>query len=369
MRSKCLPVSPPPGAPTRHPAKGARVIALAAVITLTLLNPLALRAQLVWEAVTSPTARTLWGVAWGNGLFVAVGDAGTLLTSPDGATWTPRSSGTARWLLAATYGGGRFVVVGDHGVILISPNGIDWTVETEPAPEVPNRRLNTVLATGEGYFAVGEPGVYAYRVAFNLDPVVSSTAPASSWLRGLALGHGLVVAVGRDGAFGYPFAGNRHISGLPVTQNAPYSSTGAASNVEAVVFTRDRFVAVGQGGVVLRSPDGRSWNAGSAGTTGHLLGLAHFDNSWVAVGDGGLIRTSDDGVTWTGRASPINRTLRSVAASATVAVAVGDGGALVRAAPPDPDPSAGGGFRGRRRHGDLRRRGRGGRAARVPVVP
>jgi hypothetical protein len=31
---------------------------------------------------------SLWSVTYGNGVYVAVGDAGTLLTSPDAATWT-----------------------------------------------------------------------------------------------------------------------------------------------------------------------------------------------------------------------------------------------------------------------------------------
>jgi hypothetical protein len=34
------------------------------------------------------------GSAYGNGLWVAVGNGGTILTSPDGVTWTARVSGT-----------------------------------------------------------------------------------------------------------------------------------------------------------------------------------------------------------------------------------------------------------------------------------
>ena len=33
-----------------------------------------------------PTGNGLWGVTYGNGLFVAVGESGTILTSPDGAS-------------------------------------------------------------------------------------------------------------------------------------------------------------------------------------------------------------------------------------------------------------------------------------------
>jgi hypothetical protein len=58
----------------------------------------------------------LSSVAYGNGLFVAVGrsDAGrgTILTSPDGVTWTVRASPTSNQLNGVTYGNGLFVAVG-----------------------------------------------------------------------------------------------------------------------------------------------------------------------------------------------------------------------------------------------------------------
>jgi hypothetical protein len=39
-----------------------------------------------------------------NGLFVAVGLAGNIVTSPNGITWTSRDSGTTSGLICITYG-------------------------------------------------------------------------------------------------------------------------------------------------------------------------------------------------------------------------------------------------------------------------
>jgi len=39
----------------------------------------------------------------GNELFVVVGNAGTILTSSDGVTWTSRTSGTSGSLYNVTY--------------------------------------------------------------------------------------------------------------------------------------------------------------------------------------------------------------------------------------------------------------------------
>ena len=54
-----------------------------------------------------PGFNDLNGVAYGDGLFVAVGNRGTILTSPDGVNWTARTSGTSNNLYAVTYGNGR----------------------------------------------------------------------------------------------------------------------------------------------------------------------------------------------------------------------------------------------------------------------
>ena len=45
-----------------------------------------------------PTGNILAGVASGDGIFVTVGDRGTILTSPDGIAWSPQPSGTSNYL-------------------------------------------------------------------------------------------------------------------------------------------------------------------------------------------------------------------------------------------------------------------------------
>jgi photosystem II stability/assembly factor-like uncharacterized protein len=63
----------------------------------------------------------LYGITYGNNQFVAVGWNGTIRTSPNGTTWMVRTSDTSSPLRAVTYGGGQFVAVGDAGTILTSP--------------------------------------------------------------------------------------------------------------------------------------------------------------------------------------------------------------------------------------------------------
>jgi hypothetical protein len=102
-----------------------------------------------------PQGNPLRGVVYGAGTFVAVGEAGTILASPDGVTWTQRASGTSNYLERVTYGNGTFVAVGEAGTILTSPDGVTWTRRA-------SLRTNSFYGVtyGNGTFvAVGNTGI------------------------------------------------------------------------------------------------------------------------------------------------------------------------------------------------------------------
>jgi hypothetical protein len=78
----------------------------------------------------------MYGMAYGNGIWVGVGDNNTVIRSTNnGTSWT-KSKGTtpsATWTWM-TYGGGKFVAVGGarvgndtKGAIMYSTDGITWT--------------------------------------------------------------------------------------------------------------------------------------------------------------------------------------------------------------------------------------------------
>jgi len=106
-----------------------------------------------WTSRTSGTSNDLYGVTYGNGLFMAVGRNGTILTSPDGRSWTARASGTSNQLEGVTYGNGLFVAVGPNGTILTSPDGVNWTARASGTSnwiEGVTYGNNTFVAVGEG---------------------------------------------------------------------------------------------------------------------------------------------------------------------------------------------------------------------------
>ena len=74
-------------------------------------------------------------ITFGNGLFVAVSkDVGTkVMTSPDGITWTPRDASDAQWL-GISHGDGKFVAVAYDGAVMTSNSLLTLSTVLRPDP-------------------------------------------------------------------------------------------------------------------------------------------------------------------------------------------------------------------------------------------
>jgi hypothetical protein len=90
-----------------------------------------MRYDAVRDEVTMPTAGSAYAgnfgdVIWANGLYVALGTAAEIQTSPDGITWTRRFNTAGFTWGRLAYGGGKYVAVGSTGRALWSTDGILW---------------------------------------------------------------------------------------------------------------------------------------------------------------------------------------------------------------------------------------------------
>lgn len=274
-------------------------------------------AQQTWTARTAGTTVPLWSVAYGGGQWVICGEQGTILTSPDGATWTQRVSGfPTRWLVGVGYGAGMWVVVGEAGLILTSPDGVTWTARNSTGT-----RVNSV-AYGNGIFLAIDDAGDRWVSPNGVNWSFGQTSRAGA-LRGLVFAAGTFVVSG--------------ISGIQTTVNGNVFTARVVDNttfLEAAVYGRGLFLATGAGGITYRSTNAVAWTLLPSTTAAQLRGLAFFNNEFVGVGTAGTIVTSPDGSQWTPRTSGTDQLLLAVGAGPTSVIAVGFGGVIRESAAP-----------------------------------
>lgn len=289
-----------------------------------------------WTERPNPSNFSLNGLAYHDGLFVAVGGAtgsqAYIATSTDGNIWTARTNPKNVQLSAVTYGAGLFVAVGNQdgsdAYIVTSPDGVTWTERTNPK----NLHLYAIAYNGSQFVAVGSPdGTDAYIIT-SPDGIVwtEQTNPKSFTLYGVAWGNNLFVAVGDvDGTDAYTLSSVDGVTWVERSnpKNYPLLSVeygGAAGS--------EKFIAVGlSDGVDTYAVDGSgvSW---SEMTMPHNRGAKNITYSdtlgvWVLVGPpdsaGAYILTSAEGTNWYYRSNPKAFHLYRVLFGGGVLVAVG----------------------------------------------
>ena len=319
-----------------------RLLCLAAVlIALSIISSLPARAQETFVARGSGTTQNLWGVAYGGGQYIAVGEGGTILRSPDGVAWTSTASGTTDWLLSVTYGHGQWVVVGDAGLVLTSPDGITWTKRATAI----STRLNAVIPLPLGFFAVGESG----RRLYSADGVEWQTrADAGSvsvrpWLRGLIYDAGTVRYSGSGGFLGETVAWRSAAETIGNYTTFRYFSSRNADladqPIEGLALGAGTRIAVGHGGNIWSSRETSTWQTRGSGTTQGLRAASFQNGRFYAVGDSGTILRSDNGETWQRLISPTVESLVGIAGTDASIVTVGYRGTILRSSLSGQPPS------------------------------
>jgi hypothetical protein len=249
----------------------------------------------VWQEQTLPTlagspVTGLFGIAYGSGLFVAVGKvmdpvsqatSGAVLTSTDGTHWTVSSSGTADRFGSVAYGDGAFVATTvAPTMILASADGVHWTPSNAQA-------LIGVWSVGYGggtFVAVGNGGI---KTSGDRGLTWTNRLSAPSGLVNVAYGSGTFVVVGSGGVI------------MTSTNGAAWTpqSSGNLNFLAGVAYGGGRFVATGIGAMLI-STNGSDWTNLDSGITANLRAVVQGGGRFVAVGDGGAILSSADGVEW-----------------------------------------------------------------------
>jgi hypothetical protein len=253
--------------------------------SLIILLPITVFGQEAWKwtARSSGTTVDLIDVEWGNNLFVAVGNNGTIVSSSDGVQWNTEISGTTHNLRKVLWAGNQFVAGGDSGTIITSPDGKIWTdhsiATTEYVSDIAwgaeKMVLFTVRKNLSRYYPL-PPGLYGY-----LYSSIYMSTDGMTWTKQISAD-----TIGFNNIY---WVGDKFIAIANKIIN-PTINTGY-TDCSSTIYS---------------SSDGLSWTKLSR--TGYLQCMAFNGKTYVAAGvygTGNAPRytrlTSPDGISWSGQ--------------------------------------------------------------------
>lgn len=246
-----------------------------------------------WVTITTGTDDWFYGITYGSGTFVTVGNNGTILTSPDGVIWTPKTSGDTYHLNAVAHDGANtFIAVGVNGKTIRSTNnGVSWSPGATAYHMATAYNLHGITY-GNGYFvAVGNNGTI-----FKSTDGISweSRQPTLDDLYGIT--HDGNITFATTGESGTIFTSQNLDTWTPQT-------SGTTNHLMGVDYGNMLFTTVGVEGTILTSLNGVNWDTEDPGITDWLYGVAYGNGYFVAVGqfngESGTILVSPDGANWT----------------------------------------------------------------------
>ena len=197
---------------------------------------------LSWTSQAQPERMALSDVAFGDGTFVAVGNGGIIVRSADGETWRVVDSGTSVQLNGVAYLDGRFQIGGNDGVWLTSKDGARWTLVQHDVTNRFGRPMagnGVTLASGQWDPAVSHGDTWIWRTR----DLASWASQEVTSCRGLSRG-GFA-----DGRFVVAGCGIRSTSdGIAWTVEVPPAPD--VRSIVDVVWTGSAWIAVGSDGVL-----------------------------------------------------------------------------------------------------------------------
>jgi hypothetical protein len=210
------------------------------------------------SGITAP----LYGTAFGNGVFVAVGgfDSGRVLVSPTGVQWSSGNASSPRTIARVVFNQGLFVAGAKDG-IWISGDGTNWGLQFQ------------------------FPG---YGDTANVAATTNSYVVASStYCFGGCPHHGSIYFSTNGFFWSGVYSGNKYLTGV---------TSGHAG-----------YVAVGMDGAALISTNGINWESASIGTTNHLYSVACGNGYYATLNHSGSMFTSTNGRAWVQGVSPVGQ--------------------------------------------------------------
>lgn len=225
-----------------------------------------------------PQGNTLASVAYYNGTYVAVGGAGTILTSTNAIDWLINNTPTKEFLNNITVTPQGVYITGENGTSLFSTNTINWDLIPVPTDKHLFQLLYvTNLSGASGYFIIGE-----------FEGILEST-DGTNWvlnemptvLKSIVYSGSNLLAVSEMGDV---FLSNDGVSWF---QN--YIS---AYGIRKVIWTGTNYVIMSYYGQLFTSQDGINWQNIFTSDSSNDFGfndVIAYPSGWLLVGNYGKL--------------------------------------------------------------------------------
>ena len=243
---------------------------------------------LAWTHPLSSASGLLYDIAYGNGVYVAVGAQltgpyrCTLYTSPDGVVWAEHDDATNIFdSYSVAFGAGKFCRFDSYGEPITSLDGVTWVTHSSVQGSNSCRKVQYLNGKFFACFALN---------------IWSASDPTGTWARGafassyncldIAYGNGIYIAVG------YHLVGAAHLAFAAISSDGttftPADVTGE-TELRGIIFSNGSFAACGKSGKVYFSGNGSGWFASP------LVAAAPLRN---IVTDGSGTNVAAEGVLW-----------------------------------------------------------------------
>lgn len=274
----------------------------------------------------------LRSIAYGNGIYVVVGDNGQIMTSSDSKHWDLRNSRIAMNLHSVTFSNElqQFYAVGDSGYLLSSSDGIDWKLHFPMNSAV---ALYSVMAIGNGLVIGGKAGVIFELTigARGNEIIVKRNVTGVGDIRAMTnFGNKMLLATS-DGSIFIKYYNEWSTHNWTKVTNLGNSTINSLSYDQL----DEMFIGANNSGEVFLSNDGKVWSKPIKASNTPIRGLVLDDVSddFLAVG-GSLnkptIMSSVNFNTWGINSSNLKNSINSIKCFnfSDTCVSVGDNGEI-----------------------------------------
>jgi photosystem II stability/assembly factor-like uncharacterized protein len=246
-------------------------------------------AQAHWRAQPSGAAQQLRAISGGSARLYIVGDHGTILSSPDGLSWSTQVSGSLSDLNAVfAIDSKHAIAVGDFGTILTTQDaGATWVAQ----PNDLYQNLHAIWGIKDTLYLAGADGL-----------LLRSTNAGASWTKLKTSTQAKLQGIwGSSSTDLYVVGKETVLHSINSGQTWEQLDVGAIDDFNSIwgASAKEIYITQTEGKIYATQNAGQSWTRINTNREALYAILGDTTQKPLALSDEGILHSSDKGATWT----------------------------------------------------------------------